>query len=443
VWIDKRLPTMRRHPWYGVLASVGFIATAVVLKLIFPQLPPFLPLYPVVLLSAFVGGRRGGILAWVVCTALAAYYFKTSGNDSYPGIWGNLAVLGFAAVCALIVFIVDLLDNAVQRLQHERNRLKLALEAANLATWELHADGKLHWDESFFRMLGLDPAKDPPATERFLAMVHPDDRARMLEARNLMNQGTRPAPRDEYRITRPDGQVIWLENYRAEVKDGSRHFIGITQNITNRKRDERRIKSLMRELAHRVKNQYAVILAMVRETGKQAAGPAEFERLVQERIAALSRSHDLVIHGEWESADLRELLIAHVEAFGLSDRLDVSGPVVSLTATAAQYLGMAFHELCTNAAKHGAFSQPQGRVGVDWSIASFDFEPVFTLAWRESGGPKTEEPDAHGFGWKVLQRLTPAAISGHAKTAFTPLGLTWTIEAPARQVVSREGAALE
>lgn len=434
---------MRRHPWYGVVASMGLIATAVVLKLIFPQLPPFLPLYPVVLLSAFVGGRRGGIIAWAACTALAIYYFKTSGNDSYPGIWGNLAVFGFAAVCALIVFIVDLLDNAVQRLQHERNRLKLALEAANLAIWEMDAEGKLHWDESLFRMVGLDPAKEPPPADRFLAMVHPDDRARMLEARKLMDKGNRPSPRDEYRLTRPDGQMIWLENYRAEVKDGVRHFIGITQNITGRKRDERRIKSLMRELAHRVKNQYAVILAMVRETGKQAADPVEFERLVQERIAALSRSHDLLIHGEWESADLRELLIAHVGAFGLSDRLDVSGPVVSLTATAAQYLGMAFHELSTNAAKHGAFSQPEGRVAVDWSIGPSTTEPMFTLAWRESGGPRPEDPEAHGFGWKVLQRLTPAALSGHAKTDFTPKGLTWTIEAPARQVISQEGVAAE
>jgi two-component sensor histidine kinase len=68
---------------------------------------------------------------------------------------------------------------------------------------------------------------------------------------------------------------------------------------------------------------------------------------------------------------------------------------------------------------------------------------MFTLAWRESGGPKAENPEAHGFGWKVLQRLAPAALSGHAKTDFTPQGLTWTIEAPARQVISQEAAAAE
>lgn len=431
---------MRRHPWFGVTVTAVLVTTAALLKLSFPQLPPFLTLFPVVLLSAFVGARAGGILAFVSCTVLAAYFINLSETDSYSGVWAAIAVAGFALASGLMVFIVDLLDRAVKRLQYERNRLKLALEAANLATWELDSRGRLHWDENFFHMVGLDPTKDPPSADRFIAMVHPEDRARMIEARNLMDRNLRPVPKDEYRLTRPDGETVWLANYRAEVRDGDRRFIGITQDITGRKRDERRIQSLMRELAHRVKNQYAVILAMVRESGKQAGSLQELERLIQERIGALSRSHDLLIHGGWESVDLQELLIAHVGAFGLADRLEVRGPSVSLTGRAAQYLGMAFHELATNAAKHGAFSHPHGRVAVDWKIEQ-SLEATFVLVWTESGGPKPESPEEHGFGWKVLQRLTPEALSGHAVLDFTPTGLTWLIKAPALEVIGLQTAS--
>lgn len=426
MWIDKRLPMLRRHPRYGVLFSAGLVASVVVLRAIFPDLPAFLPLYPVVLLSAFIGGRNGGLLAWAACTALGAYYF--SQTDGFPGNWGYLTIIGFACVCALIVFIVDLLDRAIQRLEFERKRLELALKAANLAAWEIPPDGRLRWDENFYYMIGLDPSKEPPSTEKFLAMVHPEDRVRMFEARSRMNQGELPAQKEEYRLTRPDGRMIWLENYRAAVKGSGQHFIGITQDISSRKHYERRIKGLMRELAHRVKNQYAVILAMVRETNKQARTPHEFESLIQARITALARSHDLLVHGEWESADLEKLLVAHVEAFGLADRLHVQGPAVALSAMAAQYFGMAFHELCTNAVKHGAFSVPEGRVSVRWEIVADAAQENFTLIWRETVGPAPQQTDNPGFGSKVLHQLMPTAISGSSETELAPNGLIWRVK---------------
>ncbi|QIG47501.1 PAS domain-containing protein [Nordella sp. HKS 07] len=426
MWIDKRLPMLRRHPGLGIIVSVGLVASVVVLKGIFPDLPAFLPLYPVVLLSAFIGGRYPGILAWTASTILGAYYF--SQTDGFPGNWGYLTIFGFACVCALIVFIVDLLDRAIQRLEFERNRLALALKAASLATWELHPDGRLRWDENFYHMVGLDPTKDPPSTEKFLAMVHPEDRARMFEARSRMSQGEPPTQKEEYRLTRPDGRMVWLENYRAAVKGERQHFIGITQDISSRKGYERRIKGLMRELAHRVKNQYAVILAMVRETNKQARTPQEFESLIQSRIAALARSHDLLVHGEWESADLKDLLLAHVEAFGLSDRLAAEGPPVALSAMAAQYFGMAFHELCTNAVKHGAFSVPTGRVRVRWEVRDGVEQNNFILTWQEMNGPAPQASDSPGFGSKVLTQLMPTAISGTSETELAPGGLIWRVK---------------
>src|SRR5689334_10734319 len=225
-----------------------------------PGMQPFLTLYPAVLLSAFVGGRKAGFAAFIACTGLAIYFLNSSGPGQATGVWAVAAVVGFMVVCGLILFVVDLLDKSIQRLererlslQHERRRLELAFKAADMASWEIKPNGQISWDDNFFRLVGLSPAKDAPSTETFLAMVHPEDRVRMEEARRRMNQGEPPAPRDEYRLFRPDGRMIWLENHRVSVDRDGTHFIGITQDVTRRKKAEQRITMLMRELAHRVK----------------------------------------------------------------------------------------------------------------------------------------------------------------------------------------------
>jgi len=438
VWIDKHLPALRRHRHYGLLVSLGLIAATILGRTVLSGFPPFLPFFPVVLLSTFLGGRKVGIIAWAACTLLGAYFYQTAQADPYPDIRDCITVTSFSAICALIVFIVGLLDQSIERLQRERQRLDLALKAANLATWELRPGGELRWDDNFFRMVGIDPEKEAPTVERFVAMVHPEDRIKMIEGRHLMNQGIPPQPKDEYRLTRPDGRVVWLENCRTTVSGDDGHFIGITQNISERKRTEMRIKMLMRELAHRVKNQYSVILAMVRETRKQSHTSEEFERLVHERITALSRSHDLLVHGNLESADLLKLLFAHTDAFGVTDRVIAEGPPVSLTATAAQYVGMAFHELATNAVKHGAFSVSTGRVSVTWSVSEATGAAAnFLLKWEEQNGPTVGRGDngSTGFGSKVLQSLAPTAMSGIAEMSCPSTGLIWRLKAPAESVL--------
>jgi PAS domain S-box-containing protein len=437
LWIDKHLPSFRRHPGYGYIAAAAFVLIAAGLKLAMPGMQPFLTLYPAVLLSAFVGGRKAGLAAFMACTGLAIYFLTNSGPGQSTGVWAIAAVLGFMIVCGLILFVVELLDKSIQRLererqslQHERRRLELAFKAADMASWEIKPDGQLIWDDNFFRLVGLNPAKDAPATERFLSMVHPEDRARMQDARNRMLQGEPPPSRDEYRLFLPNGRMIWLENHRVSVDREGKHFIGITQDVTRRKKAEKRITMLMRELAHRVKNQYAVILAMIRETNKQARSPEDSEALIRSRIAALSRSHDLLVHGDWERADLHELIIAHLDNFGVRDRLATEGPEVLLSPTAAQYIGMAFHELATNAAKHGAFAAPAGRVNVTWSLAGEPDQRLLTLRWEETGGPPVSPERSIGFGTKVLEELTPAAVRGEAKVEHRDSGLVWELKAP-------------
>ncbi|TIW77738.1 MAG: sensor histidine kinase, partial [Mesorhizobium sp.] len=130
----------------------------------------------------------------------------------------------------------------------------------------------------------------------------------------------------------------------------------IARDITSAKESEERIRMLMREVNHRVKNQYAVILSMIRETNKRSGSPDVFEKQVRERIMALSRSHDLLVSADWKGATVADLLLAQAKPFGREDAIGLHGPALVLTPNAVQYLGIAFHELCTNSAKYGVLS---------------------------------------------------------------------------------------
>ena len=205
----------------------------------------------------------------------------------------------------------------------------------------------------------------------------------------------------------------------------------IARDITDRKEAEQRINTLMGELSHRVKNQYAVILSMLRETGRHVGSLEEFERLIRERVLALSRSHDLLISGKWVGASLSELVLAQLEPFSSDDRLIVGGPPILLSPTAVQYLGMAFHELATNAAKYGALAKEDGRIEVKWQTTS---DARLHLKWRELKCGNADAPTSRGFGSTVLERIAPEAVSGIGRIGFEEGGLTWILDAPMEAV---------
>jgi PAS domain S-box-containing protein len=410
------------------------VAAAAAFHLLLPELPRFLLLLPAILLAAFIGGKWMGGAALLAAALFVA--LERLARVGAIDAWDAVGLACFLAAGILSIGVVDLYHKAVARLSRERHRLRVALEAAGAALWELSADGHLFWDENFYRLVGLDPTKTPPATPTFLEMIHPDDRARMAEARRLMDERREPRRSDEYRLTRPDGETIWLENHRTRLPDSGDHFIGITQDITRRKHAELRVQALLREADHRAKNQLTVIMAVARETSRTTDTAAEFEEAFGVRLKALARSHDLMLKGDWQGTTLRELVLAHVMPFGAETRCEVSGPDIIVSASAAQYLGMAFHELATNAAKHGSLLSDRGTIRVAWEVRENPAEPELALTWTESGGPSPSDGKPAGFGTKVLLQLAPAALLGRAHRELTPEGLRWTLVAPLRAIAA-------
>lgn len=433
MWFEGRLPAFRRNPLIGGLVSAGLVIAAICIKLLLPTFPTLIILFPAVLVSAWVGGAKWGIPTLLAC-GIVGNYFLGKPLPVQTTTWQSTNIIIFLLVGGLIIFVVDLLGKAVDRYQHERRRLDLALKAAKAALWEIHPDRPLYWNKNFYDLIGLEYSDQAPPAEQFFDLVHPEDREKMREARRLMDQGLRPAERDEYRLLRPDGKMLWLENHRATDPTNERFFIGITQDITQRKNAEERVDLVLNELAHRIKNQYAVIIKIAKDTYQQSETVNEFNEAFQARMLGLARSNDLLLRGGGQEVDLKNLLLSQIEIFGDTRRIELNGPVLAVSANAAQYLAMAFHELSTNALKHGAFSVETGRIDVTWTISQ-DVPAMFNIIWQEHGGPAPKSKSKSGFGKLVLEKLMPAAVEGTAEIATEPDGIKWTLSAPLDRVL--------
>jgi PAS domain S-box-containing protein len=428
VWLERALPALQQHQTMGFLVAALLMIGGVAARLYLP-ITTLTPLYAAVLVGTFFSGWRAGVFAATI-GFFAAWYFFTEPSFSWaltPWAIANLAI--YMSFCALLVISLSALNEALARLDRQRKRLRLAMEVAKLGAWRWTPPDALEWDSSARAMLGLRPEDKFPTMEEFLSWVHPSDRAYFDEA-VARTREENAIPEQEYRIITPDGQTRWLHVFTPRsIREGKTTF-GIGQDVTDRKEKEDRIRALMAEVAHRVKNQYAVILALVRETAKKTRTTKDFQEQVQSRIVALSRSHDLLVNGEWIGVEMAELVRTQLEPFCSSDRCEISGPHAMLKPMAVQYLGMAIHELATNSTKYGALSVAEGRITVKWSFSlrNGGSEPAMTLTWMESGGPPPRRSSRSGFGRQVLENLAPAALGGTGKLSFARTGLVWTLE---------------
>jgi len=150
------------------------------------------------------------------------------------------------------------------------------------------------------------------------------------------------------------------------------------------------------------------------------------------RLAALAGAHNLLVESEWKGADLRDLARQQLGAYATDnpDRVRIEGEAVLLPPDLATPFGLVLHELATNAAKHGALSNPGGRVATNWAISQRNNQRYLQFAWTEEDGPAVREPGAHGFGSTLIDTAIPGA---EVKRQFQPEGFACTIEVPLPQ----------
>jgi PAS domain S-box-containing protein len=327
----------------------------------------------------------------------------------------------------------DLLRDSERHLFASKGRLQVAMDAAQLGWWQY--DPRHH-------MLSGDPRSkeifditaDETPVDEIEKRVHPDDAERFWAAREATLDPVDPKPYAiEFRLRRRDGEVRWLEVHWLAYFEGdgrerrTASVAGTVADITERKEREEQVQLLMREVNHRAKNMLSVVHSIAQQTAAQ--NPEDFVQSFSERIQALSANQDLLVRNEWNGVEIEDLVRAQLAHFAdlVGSRIVVAGPQLRLKPASAQAIGLALHELATNAGKYGALSTDRGRVDVCWGIDA----DTLSMSWTERDGPPVFAPKRRGFGTIVMEAMAERSVDGAVNLNYAPSGLTWRLTCPA------------
>lgn len=235
-----------------------------------------------------------------------------------------------------------------------------------------------------------------------------------------------------------DGSARWYELHMEPIRNAEHHIIGLAAavvDVTARKEADTHLRLLMRELTHRSKNLLAVIQAMARQTATHTHSVDDFLDHFGARLQALAVSHDLLVQQSWRGVSLEDLIHSQLGHYlaGSQGRVTLHGRDVIVKPEAAQSLGLALHEMCTNAVKYGALSSAEGEVSISWSVQSVEGGTVLDLRWRESGGPPVTAPRQAGFGTLVIERNLTKALGARVLLDYAADGFRCDIHIPASE----------
>ncbi len=238
---------------------------------------------------------------------------------------------------------------------------------------------------------------------------------------------------DTFPLRGADGSYRWFLSRAVPRRDAGgkvTHWFGSNTDITEMRDAEKRIELLLMEVNHRSKNMLAIVLSLARRSlrdGGDAIGRFE------ERIRGLAASQDLLVERAWSSVPVRAVIQTQLRFLLDSQRAQVvlRGPDTSLAPGASEAIGMAVHEMATNAIKHGALSAPEGKVEVTWGLEGSGDAAEFWMEWNESSGPVVREPSRRGFGTRIIADVPESKLSGRAETTFDPQGFRWRFRCPA------------
>jgi PAS domain S-box-containing protein len=329
---------------------------------------------------------------------------------------------------------------AEQDLQASKDRMQFALNAAQLGWWQYDPLRRVASGDVRCQQILNFATRELPI-EEIIKRVHPEDSERF---RGAMEGSLDPVnPRRaaaEFRLRPRGGEIRWVEAHGIVFFEGAGHerravsIVGTVADITERKQREeerrereKKVQLLMREVNHRSKNILSVVYAIARQTATK--NPEDFIERFSERIQALSANQDLLVRNEWNGAEIEDLVRTQLAPFAdlIGSRIAVHGPKLGLKAASAQAIGLAVHELATNAGKYGALSTHKGRVDICWRTDG----QTLAMSWSECDGPPVSMPSQRGFGTIVIETMAEYSLDGTVDLDYLPSGLIWRLACPA------------
>lgn len=318
--------------------------------------------------------------------------------------------------------------------EHSAERLAAIVESSFDAIISKDLSGTIvSWNKAAERMFGYVGTE---VVGKPIYLIIPDDkRDEEADILRRLKLGERIEPFQTTRRRR-DGRIVPISITISPIKSRAGKLVGassIARDISETRESDRRLRVLMREINHRVKNQYAIVLAVIRQTATRSRSIEEFEKRVRERIMALSHSHDLLSQVDWAGVRLADLVAHQLEPFEALKPVQILGPEIVLDANAVLNLGMAFHELIMNAMRFGVTDV--GGISVTWGLKSEEGGDIFELVWSEPAVAYAELlAQEEGFGALVLGKLVPSALSGQARWSFTNGLIIWKLTAPLARI---------
>jgi PAS domain S-box-containing protein len=354
-------------------------------------------------------------------------------------------MLGVAGQAAVAIENVRLRRSSQQEMnerEQAHDRLQFALQSGRLGAWELDVETGGYEASDLCKANYGREADAAFGFEDLLRSIHPHDvdrvRAAMDEA-----IGSGAEYDIEYRIVRPDGQVRWLHvrgrAAQTAERGGVRRMAGVSLDVTERKQTEERMRLLLNELNHRVKNTLAAVLSISAQTLRNVDDLDAYRQAFEARILALSHTHNLLTAKNWEAASLHAVLAGELQPYQGAGRFVIeSDRDLRLNPKAAVALGMAIHELATNALKYGALSTAEGRVTVRSRVESRESDRRLVIEWVESGGPPVARPTRRGFGARLLEQGLAGELAGQVRLDYLSSGLMCRMDLPMQGLEASE-----
>jgi PAS domain S-box-containing protein len=445
LYID--VPALRPGTVGAYALAIVSVGVATVLRLALdPYLvgAQFVTFFPAVVITTLISGSGAGFLCAVLSTA-AADFFVLAPRFSFSFYVNDAAALAdllvFGPLAFYVVILIAQMRFAIEREQAEANkdRLQSALDAAKLGSWQYDARHRVFsWDARGKEIFGV--AENGATVEEFMNWIHPDDVERVLATFRAALDLVQPKySATQFRLRRGDGKVRWVETQGlTHLEDAGRErqvvsVTGTVQDITERKEREEKERVLMEEINHRAKNMLSVVDSIAQQTAAQ--NPADFIERFSRRIRALSANQDLLVRNSWDGVAIEDLVRAQLAPFGdlIGTRVAVQGPKLRLSPASAQAIGLALHELSTNAGKYGALSADSGHLDIAWGID----RRTFNISWAERDGPPVCAPKHLGFGTVVTKAMAESSVDGAVDLDYAPSGLTWRLTCPAANALER------